>query len=115
MAVPGLVDNTNQGVRRGKFTLTGAEIVQIFSPVLSEIIALVGGQILSTKREVKAVLLVGGFGESAYLRASLRKAVGSRIEILVPPNRQVDIVSSSPIYGSDTYHVAGRRSSVALL
>lgn len=87
IAVPGLVDNAQHGVKRGKFSLSGYEIVQIFSPVLDEVIALVKGQITSTKREVKAVLLVGGFGESAYLRKSLRKAVGSQIEILVPPNR----------------------------
>ena len=85
--MPGLVDNAQQGVRRGKFSLGGPEIVQIFSPVLDEVIALVNGQITSTKREVKAVLLVGGFGESAYLRESLREAVGSKVEILVPPNR----------------------------
>ena len=113
--MPGLVDDTNQGVRRGKFSLTGTEIVQIFSPVLNEVVALVKNQISSTEREVKAVLLVGGFGESAYLRASLRKAVGSRIEILVPPNRQVDIFLISTIHGADTHHAAGRRSSVALL
>ncbi len=85
--VPGLVDNSQQGVKRGKFSLSGSEIVQIFSPVLDEVVALVIGQIKSTKREVKAVLLVGGFGESAYLRKSLRQAVGSKVEILVPPNR----------------------------
>lgn len=89
--MPGFVDNANQGVKRGKFSLSGPEIVQMFSPVLDEVIALVKGQILSTKREVKAVLLVGGFGESAYLRKNLRKAVGSKIEILVPPNRSTQI------------------------
>lgn len=87
IVVPGLVDNVQQGVKRSKFSLSGHDIVQIFSPVLEEVIALVKGQISSTKREVKAVLLVGGFGESAYLRKSLREAVGSKIEILVPPNR----------------------------
>ena len=74
-------------MQRGKFSLKGDEIIQIFSPVLDEIIALVKGQISSTKRKIKAVILVGGFGESAYLRKSLRAAVGSGIEILVAPNR----------------------------
>ncbi len=45
----------------------------------------------STNRTVKAVLLVGGFGESPYLRASLRAAVGSDIEILVPTNRWASV------------------------
>ena len=84
--VPGLVDDASQGVRRGKFTLQGSDIVNIFAPVLREIISLVKGQIKSTKRKVKAVLLVGGFGQSAYLRESLKKAVGSSTEVLAPPN-----------------------------
>lgn len=170
--VPGLVNDSVQGVHRGKFSLNGTQVAQIFKPVLDEIIALVKGQstflsfwlsvgdpqavsrgvfylgvlliinvcslqevksramlespyhlwpnmlwwqllpefspdmpfhvtyllvmtmltpksltVSSTKRTVKAVLLVGGFGESPYLRESLRSAVGSGIEVLVPTNR----------------------------
>ena len=57
--MPGLVDNVAQGVRRSKITLTGPEISTIFRPVLQEIVALVNGLIASTRRTVKAVLLVG--------------------------------------------------------
>ena len=81
------MNNRQQGVQRNKFSLKGDEIIQIFSPVLAEIVALVKGQISSTKRKVKAAILVGGFGESEYLRKTLRAAVGSRIQILVAPNR----------------------------
>ena len=87
--VPGLVDDPVHGVRRGKYTLQGSDIVEIFKPVLQEIIALVKGQISGTSRKVKAVLLVGGFGQSVYLRNSLRSALSSKItkiEVLVPPN-----------------------------
>ena len=55
--------------------------------MLQEVIALVKEQIAGTKRTVKAVLLVGGFGESAYLLKSLRVALGPRIEVMVPPSR----------------------------
>ena len=85
--VPGLMDDAKQGVQRGKFIIKGDEIAQIFKPVLKEIIKLVRGQIAATSRDVKAILLVGGFGESVYLRESLRTALGSDIEILVPANR----------------------------
>ncbi|MCJ1392989.1 hypothetical protein MMC18_005861 [Xylographa bjoerkii] len=84
--VPGLVDDPVQGVRRGRFILKGTDIVNIFGPVLPEIIALVKGQIASTRRHVKAVLLVGGFGQSVYLRESLRSALGTSTEVLSPPN-----------------------------
>ena len=82
-----MLNNAAQGVNRGKFILKGEEIETIFEPVLQEIIKLVSGQIKATGRIVKAVFLVGGFGESAYLLQSLRHAVGPGIEILVPPNR----------------------------
>ena len=81
------MNNPQQGVQRNKFSLKGDEIIEIFSPVLEEIIALVKGQISSTPRKIKAIILVGGFGESAYLRKALRAAVGSGIEILIAPNR----------------------------
>ena len=81
------MNNRQQGVQRNKFSLKGDAIIQIFSPVLAEIVALVKGQISSTKREIKAIILVGGFGESVYLRKALKAAVSSSIEILVAPNR----------------------------
>ena len=81
------MNNREQGVQRSKFNLKGDQIIQIFSPVLDEIIALVKGQISSTKRKIKAVVLVGGFGESAYLRKALKASVSSSIEILVAANR----------------------------
>lgn len=81
------MDNAKQGVLRSRFVIKGDEIAQIFKPILREIIKLVKGQIAATSRNVKAILLVGGFGESVYLRESLRTALGSGIEILVPANR----------------------------
>lgn len=42
-------------------------------------------QISATKNPVKAVLLVGGFGQSAYLRERIRSAVGG-IEVMQSPN-----------------------------
>lgn len=55
-------------------------------PVLREITALVEGQISETKRAIKAVLMVGGFGQNGYLRESLRLALGSRVEIIQSPS-----------------------------
>ncbi|CAD6584316.1 MAG: hypothetical protein ASARMPREDX12_001622 [Alectoria sarmentosa] len=84
--VPGLVDNVQQGVRRGKWNLTGDRMSNIFNPVIRETIGLVKDQIRATRREITAVLLVGGFGQSGYLRESLRKELGSNIKVLVPQN-----------------------------
>lgn len=67
--------------------LGGAELRGVFRPVIDEVITLVKGQVRATKKKVKAVLLVGGFGQSAYLRDSIRGAVeDSEIEVLQSPN-----------------------------
>lgn len=51
---------------------------------------LVLAQIKASERPVKAVLLVGGFGQNAYLRDSIREAVASmKIEVMQCPNAYV--------------------------
>lgn len=85
--VPGLADDSDSGIRRGKVVLKAAELRGVFRPVIDEVITLVKGQVRATKKKVKAILLVGGFGQSAYLRDSIRDAVeDSTIEVLQPPN-----------------------------
>lgn len=74
--VPGLMDNAKQGVQRGKFIINGDEIAQIFKPVLKEIIKLVRGQIAATSRDVKAILLVGGFGGECLPQRVFANGVG---------------------------------------
>ncbi|KAL8715916.1 MAG: hypothetical protein Q9220_000583 [cf. Caloplaca sp. 1 TL-2023] len=85
--VPGLRDSVVRGVRRGRLRLISSDIHAIFEPVVKEVIALVNGQIDATKAKVKAVLMVGGFGQSGYLRDRIRQAIGPRnIEVMQSPN-----------------------------
>lgn len=95
--VPGLADNAALGIKRNKMTLPGTEVRLIFEPVLNEVTKLVMDQLKSSKKHVKAVLLVGGFGQSAYLRDSIRKEVKSafnaKTEVMQPPNGYVQISS----------------------
>ncbi|MCJ1373868.1 hypothetical protein MMC20_005098 [Loxospora ochrophaea] len=83
--VAGLADNPHLGIRRGKYRMTGAEVKKIFDP---EVIDLVLNQIEGTKEEVKAVLLVGGFGQNAYLRECIRGAIGE-IRVMQSPHGSV--------------------------
>ena len=79
--MPGLGDNGKLGIRRNKVTLNGTEIRLIFEPVLDEVLKLVMAQIKAAKVIIKAVLLVGGFGQNAYLRDCISKEVGPKIEV----------------------------------
>lgn len=53
--------------------------------MLQEVVSLVLDQIKATKTSVKAVLMVGGFGQSTYLRDCIREAVGD-VEFMQSPN-----------------------------
>ncbi len=69
-------------------TLAGTEVKSIFDPVVKEVLNLVTGQIKAAKRQVKTVILVGGFGQNAYLRDAISAEVSSSdVEILQSPDR----------------------------
>ena len=86
-------------VRRGRFRLGRSDIQTIFKPVVNEVVTLIMGQIAATKAPVKAVLLVGGFGQNTYLREHIRQAVAPKgIEVMQSPNGYV--LYSSNRYGA---------------
>lgn len=69
--------------------MKGSDIHDIFEPVVQEIINLVRQQIGLSKEvgaDIKAVIMVGGFGENLYLYERLRKVlVRQQIEVRVSP------------------------------
>ncbi|KDQ12450.1 hypothetical protein BOTBODRAFT_34427 [Botryobasidium botryosum FD-172 SS1] len=67
--------NAKLSVRRGSMTVAGAQLQQFFDPSVKRIIESVTAQIEG--HAVKYILLVGGFGESPYLRQKLRDGPGS--------------------------------------
>ena len=86
--VPGLEDNKELGIRKNKFTLAGAEVRAMFEPVLEEVVRLVTSQIKASKNKVKAVIMVGGFSENAYLIKTITHAVKPyNIEVMQCPYR----------------------------
>ena len=88
--VPGLSNNDSLNIRRNKLMLAGIEVRTIFEPVLDEVIKLVMDQMKRADKVIKAVLLVGGFGQSAYLRDEIQKEVKSSFspgtKVMQPPN-----------------------------
>ena len=91
--MPGLSDNKELGIRKNKMTLAGTEVRAIFEPILKEVLRLVTGQINATSKPVKAVILVGGFGQNAYLRDAIRHEIkSSNIDVYQSPNRYTPIL-----------------------
>ena len=65
--------------------MSGLDLVQVFTPVITEIISLVQNQIDFCVIQPKAILLVGGFGANSYLREQLKKAF-PKIQVMQPAN-----------------------------
>ena len=73
--------------------ITEQDMKLAFDPVIDEVIKLVKHQIESVQgaagaNKVSAVLLVGGFGESRYLKKRLEDAI-QPISLICPPNGSV--------------------------
>lgn len=62
-------------------------------------IKLVKDQISSSKVPMRAVMLVGGFGASIYLKDRLRNALGKKIEVLQPSNAWLAVVQGAVMKG----------------
>lgn len=100
--VGGLAPNKTLGISKGKYPLLASEVREIFEPVVPEIIKLVKRQIDTSKgrnSKNKALLLVGGFGSSLYLRDRIRKAIGNGIEILQPPDAWSAVIRGAVLKG----------------
>jgi sugar (pentulose or hexulose) kinase len=81
--VPGLMDNADKSIKRQKLTLKGHIVKDLFKPVMTAITTLVECQLQQSKK-ARAIILVGGFGQSPYLRKCIQQVVGNNIEIMQP-------------------------------
>ena len=96
--VPGLQEDPTRGIRRSFLNIQGSTIKSLFQPVIATITTLVKKQLKETK-DARAVLLVGGFGQSAYLRKSIEKVVGPGVEVMQPTNGWTAIARGALIRG----------------
>ncbi|CCF42495.1 hypothetical protein CH063_12475 [Colletotrichum higginsianum] len=97
--VGGLANNKELGISRGRFALKASDLQTIFEPVVLECIKLVKDQITASNTPIRAVLLVGGFGASHYLKERLRNAIDKNIQIMQPPNAWQAVVQGAVMKG----------------
>lgn len=76
---------------------------KIFDPIMKDIICLVKEQISMVGDNVAAVVLVGGFGQSRYLKSRIKEAVAGGIEVLQPENGWAAVVKGAVIHGLGRY------------
>ncbi|KAG7053623.1 Hsp70-like protein [Colletotrichum scovillei] len=97
--VGGLANNKELGINRGRFALKASDLQTIFEPVVLECIKLVKDQITASNVPIRAILLVGGFGASNYLKERLRNAIDKSIQIMQPPNAWQAVVQGAVMKG----------------
>jgi hypothetical protein len=83
-----------------------SDMKDIFEPVVKQVIDLVWGQIKETRVKIKAILLVGGFGQNNYLKERLRSALINdinKIEVIQPPHAWTAVVRGAVMKGIANY------------
>ncbi|PWY75036.1 actin-like ATPase domain-containing protein [Aspergillus heteromorphus CBS 117.55] len=108
--VPGVKDNRQVSLKDGFLKLNGSQIKNLFDPVVQKVQNLIRGQIRScedSKKAVKAVFLVGGFGSSEYLFHRI-KNVFTRITVMQPPNSWSAVMLGAVQHGIEGNQVAKR-------
>ncbi|TGZ81553.1 actin-like ATPase domain-containing protein [Ascodesmis nigricans] len=115
--VPGIADDDELNIEDGFHSMSSAALQAIFDPVVDRIVELVRQQITSLQRQQKriaAILLVGGFGSSAYLKQRIEKTNfgGQKIQVIQPVNARTAIARGALLRGLDGSIVYEKRCRV---
>ncbi|KAL2864835.1 Hsp70 family protein [Aspergillus lucknowensis] len=87
----------------------------LFDPVVDKVLALVRQQIADANKEarrdaINRIVLVGGFGDSEYLRSAFRKEFGTdgKTAVTIPNNAQAAIVQGATLRGLEGLQAGSR-------
>lgn len=76
---------------------------KIFDPIIKDIICLIKEQVAMAGDEVTAVVLVGGFGQSRYLKSKARDAIAAGTQVLQPESGWTAVAKGAVIHGLAQY------------
>ncbi|KAJ3498448.1 hypothetical protein NLG97_g1113 [Lecanicillium saksenae] len=94
-----LEDDPEKNLNSDEWTMTGADVKDIFDPVVDDILGLIRDQVMSAqlkKKTVKNIFLVGGFGSSPYLRKQVENA-HEHIKVVQPDDAWAAIVKGAAL------------------
>ena len=86
---------------------------RIFDPIIKDIICLIKEQVAMAGDEVTAVVMVGGFGQSRYLKSKTRDAIAAGIQVVQPENGWAAVVKGAVIHGLSQYGPSSATVEVA--
>jgi len=90
------------------FSITNEEVGSIFGPVGKAALQLVKDQIYRSGNRIKAVIVVGRFGESCYLKEYMQDKLQSGIKVLQLPHSENYAVRGALKLGLSQMNAHGR-------
>ncbi|PFH45983.1 hypothetical protein AMATHDRAFT_157088 [Amanita thiersii Skay4041] len=105
-------DDPSIGLIDGQLCIPGSLLREkVFDPVISQVLSLIEDQIKRADQTIHALLLVGGFAESQYLKHCIEVQFGSRIKIITKPPD----ADSAILHGAVQYGLANRQLVSAVI
>ncbi|KAL0085829.1 hypothetical protein F4703DRAFT_1928199 [Phycomyces blakesleeanus] len=107
-------DPSKFGIMDDTFYITVDELrEEIFNPVVNQVIDLIKGQINQSKKNIDAIFLVGGFGQSNYLYNTIKNKFKDQVGIIALPSRgEMAVVRGAVMFGKNprvvTHRIARR-------
>ncbi|KAJ5483837.1 hypothetical protein N7539_006037 [Penicillium diatomitis] len=98
--IPGASDDLEAGLQNGVLNIKSHEVEGIFQPVVKRVQELITEQQMEVEKSgnlLKAIILVGGLGASAYLREQV-KEIFDEVQVLQPQNAWSAIVRCKSSY-----------------
>lgn len=86
---------------------------KIFEPIMKDVVCLIKEQIKMAGDGVAAVIMVGGFGQSKYLKSRIKDAISSRTDVLQPESGWTAVVKGAAMHGLSRYQSSSTRVEVA--
>lgn len=97
--------DSSLGLKRNRFTISQSDMTtRVFAPIMKDIVCLVKEQIGLVADDISAVVLVGGFGQSSYLKSEIKSALSRHTPVLQPANGWIAVVKGAVIHGLGYYH-----------
>ncbi|KDR79932.1 hypothetical protein GALMADRAFT_153665 [Galerina marginata CBS 339.88] len=94
-------DDASVGLINGQLSIPGNLLRrEVFDPVVNEVVHLIEEQIARVDQPIHALLLVGGFARSEYLKQRVQNQFSSRIRVIVrPPDADTAALRGAAAYG----------------
>ena len=100
-----------QGVKfnNGNMVFDASVVEGLFKPVTSHIVSHIQQQLRSQNASgIKTILLVGGFGECAFVQDAISRGVGRSIKVLCPSEAGISIIKGATLFGHQPAVVSSR-------